>query len=179
MSEITFTTFTVRHKESVNQLDIIKQFKNEGCDIVYVDHHSGETTVSCPDFQALSYKAWLWRVIVKWDGKTVKFSDPDKEAKKAAQKELLKNIQKMEKGEATWMEPDLEGYYHERHNPAKPRWMCKICGLVWTMKHDALECEGRGHKDSYVLNYGGTIVNGQWKGGTQYTISAVRKEKVQ
>jgi hypothetical protein len=176
--EIVFAT---QHYEGYGQQGLIEQLKPY---VIYVDHRNFITKFKMAQQMADETRVWLWRVIVEWDGFTIKGRiDPLEEQRKAemkAQRAMLPKVYKMEKGEATWMEPLLTdgmiATYHEVHKADKPRWKCK-CGLVWTMKHDAQSCEARGHKDNYELVYGGRIVNGQHVNGTRYVIKAVRKEE--
>ena len=69
-------------------------------------------------------------------------------------------------------------------------WMCLGCRLVWERRHQAVNCESRGHVDSFEQSYGGT----QWDGrgftphglvagkylpntGTVYVRTAIRRER--
>jgi hypothetical protein len=69
-------------------------------------------------------------------------------------------------------------------------WMCLGCRLVWERRHQATNCESRGHVDSFEQSYGGT----QWDGrgftphglvagkylpntGTTYVRTAIRRER--
>ena len=85
---------------------------------------------------------------------------------------LQPKIKRMEKGEANFYTPEGVEY-----TIMKFYWKCIKCGLIWQTRHEAEECENRGHKDSYQRVYGVTaIVNDKPVGGWIATFRAVRKE---
>jgi hypothetical protein len=93
----------------------------------------------------------------------------------------MSKIKKMEKGPATFMEPNLnseDGFYHEV-TVIKNYWKCLGCGRVWTTQHDARDCESRKHKGSYQLHYGGMWMNGRLVNARIYTIHCVRREPLE
>ncbi len=61
------------------------------------------------------------------------------------------------------MEPWTDGSYHPG-GVTKYAWRCDGCGLVWPMRWQARECEGRGHTPT-LLQRG-------------YTRQALRQEEV-
>jgi hypothetical protein len=92
-------------------------------------------------------------------------------------------IKRMERMDTTWMEPMLSGdsFWYSERTEVTHRYMCRGCGLVWEKKHQARNCESRGHKTSYQDGpYGRVWVeNGKLCGNpTYYTRSAVRREKL-
>lgn len=91
-------------------------------------------------------------------------------------------ISAKERAEVEFMEPhSYDGWNTvtwEKVSVIKTRWMCNECGLVWNMQHEAENCAKRGHATSYVKHYGGYYENGVRRGGAQYTLYAVRREKV-
>lgn len=85
-----------------------------------------------------------------------------------------------EKAKVTIMEPLFVGDQSvtwKETEIVKNLWQCVACGLVWQMKHEAENCEKRGHKPSYIRYYGGRFENGVHVGGKQIPFYAVRKEK--
>lgn len=71
---------------------------------------------------------------------------------------------------------DGEGYITETVD--KFAWRCEGCGRVWPMRHQAVNCEGRGHVDIETRYYGGYVENGVHKGGRQFTNHCLRREAV-
>ena len=69
-------------------------------------------------------------------------------------------------------------------------WMCLGCRLVWERRHQATNCESRGHVASFEQSYGGTVWDGRGftphglvagkylpNTGTVYVRTAIRREK--
>lgn len=88
------------------------------------------------------------------------------------------NVSRLEKATIPTMEPMLDGNYspssYEGH-----LWRCNGCGLVWTRRHEAFECEGRKHAASYAKRYGVRyVLNGEPVGGYEIVYRAVRREGV-
>lgn len=76
------------------------------------------------------------------------------------------------------MEPLLDGGYRDA-DVKKYAWRCDGCGLVWAMKHQAVDCESRGHVAHYMQRYVyGPIVNGQPTREKWYDRDAIGREKV-
>lgn len=81
------------------------------------------------------------------------------------------------KEEMTFMEMSINGDFEEVTVEKNP-WQCLICGLVWQTKHEAEECESRGHVDNYTKRYGVRYVeNGRPVGGYEVVFKALRKEQ--
>ena len=70
-------------------------------------------------------------------------------------------------------------------------WMCLGCRLVWERQYQAINCEKRGHVDSFEQSYGGTVWDGRGMlpagglvggkylpgTGTVYVRTAIRREE--
>ena len=69
-------------------------------------------------------------------------------------------------------------------------WMCLGCRLVWERRHQAVNCESRGHVASFEQSYGGTVWDGRGftppglvagkylpGTGTTYVRTAIRREE--
>jgi len=180
--EFTATIHTRLYGTEATQQGMNEQIVNMGGIVTFVNHTKGETTFRTSVENFAKIVEGLWYAITTINGEPVELTaeppTPQAPAPEPEQQQQPKiKVKKMEKGHAEWMEPDTEGHYHPREKEDKPRWMCP-CGLVWTMKHDAEECTARRHVPHYDMNYGGAIINGQYKGGVTYTVHAIRQEQV-
>lgn len=85
------------------------------------------------------------------------------------------------KEEMTFMDirGSIDSTHYEEVTVEKNPWKCMECGLVWQTKHEAEECEGRKHAESYTKRYGVRYVeNGRPVGGYEVTFKAIRKEEI-
>lgn len=85
---------------------------------------------------------------------------------------------RMERIEAAIQEPMYDGSYR----PAEVKkfaWMCDGCRLVWPMRHQARDCESRGHRSTYVQEYwtnGFDPTTGKPRPPTLHPREALRRE---
>jgi len=96
----------------------------------------------------------------------------------------MSKVTKAGEGDLEMMEPHVSTdsvWYVETRKPGATMWRCEGCGLVWTRRHQAEGCEGRGHVPKYEDGpYGVTaMVNGKPVGNIHYfTRYAVRRDKI-
>lgn len=96
----------------------------------------------------------------------------------------MSDVRRREWSKKETMEPLVDGSYREDVYEGY-LWQCLGCGLVWTRKGQAVQCEKRGHVDHFEDGPYGVwmLLNGvpqPYPGGSLqwYTRRAVRKEQV-
>ena len=90
----------------------------------------------------------------------------------------MSSVTKREPVQANIMEPLLDGGFRAE-TVSKSAWRCDGCGLVWPMKHQAVDCESRRHVSHYQQRYvSGAIINGRAQYERFYDRDAIRREAV-
>lgn len=92
----------------------------------------------------------------------------------------MSDVTQREQIETTTSEPLMDGSYQERDYRAFA-WRCDGCGLVWSKRHLAVDCESRNHVAAFEAGpYGGTyVLNGVLQGNLRYyPRRALRREPV-
>ena len=88
---------------------------------------------------------------------------------------------RLERNTAETMAAHLEGdaLLYQEETSTGHLWRCDACGLVWTRRHQADGCTGRGHVSSFVQRYAyrleGFEQHGRY-GYNEYTRRAVRRD---
>lgn len=143
--------FVLQHKKGyLSQSSLIEELPTRypGTKVTFVDWVEGKTTYIAPKVMAFRIRKWLFRTIVEWEGKHVKFSDPK-----------LNRVRRMELDPTTLM--TLSQNLVPTAITQKYNWMCMACGRVWRLRTDAKNCK---HEDTVI------------KRGKEY--KCIRQEKV-
>jgi hypothetical protein len=92
----------------------------------------------------------------------------------------MAEITRLEKITKDSMVPTISGGFVEQEFEGYA-WRCEGCGLVWTRKGHAEQCESKGHEDHVVYGPYGVVAveNGKLVGEPKYyTHYAIRRDKV-